>query len=76
MLLAPIFWIVPTVIVGHFVVAEVVDVEVPELALVVLPQAASSTAKTTTGITAMSFFIVCLLYVLNHILIFSVLRIL
>ena len=68
-LLAPIFWIVPTAIVGHFVVVGVVDVEVFELALVVLPQAASNTANKITGITDISFFMMYLLNTFYHILI-------
>src|SRR5215471_14179898 len=56
-LLVPTFWIVPVVIAGHFAVdVEVLDEDVLEFALVVLPHAASSTANMTTGITEISFF--------------------
>jgi len=60
-LLLLIFWIVPIETVGHFVVVGVVAVEVLELALLLLPQAVSSTANITTGITVNNFLIMCLL---------------
>jgi len=52
---------VPIETVGHFVVVGVVAVEVLELALLLLPQAVSSTANITTGITVNNFLIMCLL---------------
>jgi hypothetical protein len=66
-LLVPTFWIVPIETVGHFVVdVGVVDVEVFELALVVLPQAANNAANKIMGITDMSFFMMYLLLTVNY----------
>jgi hypothetical protein len=61
-LFVPTFWILPIETVGQFADdVEEVDVEVLELPLALLPQAATNNASNRMGITAINFFMIYLL---------------